>query len=396
MKNLIKKYKVDESGSLATMFGFTIVMVLTLVAAALEIYNLTTVKSKLQSVTDMAVLAGAIAADARDEDRDAITLAAYQDNIAGLSLNATLSEPSIMFDDATKTLTVGIEAKIESVLAGFIGDDFTVSAESESLYAPDSITPISIAFALDVSGSMNQTTAEGRVKIDTLQDSIQILFEALEDGSKDKNKLLDVLRTGMSAYNTALVEEMPMDYGWEDLNGAIGDLVASGGTNSVPALENTYRQLLDDRAFRRSGGEDISNLIEYAIFMTDGNNNQPDWDQESAAICETMKQDGIQLFSIAFAAPDNGQALLLDCASGKADGNGNVNGNGNETDKSDRCLNNGAQGAGNAFGLCSDRDIEDLKDAKSEYYYDADDSKSFKGAFETIGESIAQVYIRLL
>jgi len=78
MKKLIQRYKADEYGGFSTMFGITIVMVLTVMGAALEISRLTSVKSKLQSVTDMAVLAGAIAADARDSDREAITLEAYQ------------------------------------------------------------------------------------------------------------------------------------------------------------------------------------------------------------------------------------------------------------------------------------------------------------------------------
>ena len=394
MKKLIQRYKADEYGGFSTMFGITIVMVLTVMGAALEISRLTSVKSKLQSVTDMAVLAGAIAADARDSDREAITLAAYQNNISSLTGEAIFGEPNIVFDDVTQTVTVGVDAELQSILAGFIGKNLTVKAESQSLYAPDSVAPISIAFALDVSGSMNDTTAEGRVKIDTLQDSIAILFEALEAGSRDKDKLVDVLRTGASAYNTELVEDMPMDYGWEDINDDIGRLFADGGTNSVPALENTYAQLLTDREYRIGKGEDISNIVEYAIFMTDGFNNQPEWDDESAAICETMKADGIKLFSIAFAAPETGQALLLDCASGNADTPETYEGK--NGDKSDKCMNNGAQGKGNAFGLCSEDDVEDLREAKSEYYHDAEDSDAFKEAFEQIGDSIAQVYIRLI
>lgn len=394
MKKLIQRYKADEYGGFSTMFGITIVMVLTVMGAALEISRLTSVKSKLQSVTDMAVLAGAIAADARDSDREAITLEAYQNNISSLAGEAIFGEPNIVFDDVTQTVTVGVDAELQSIMSGFIGKNLTVKAESQSLYAPDSVAPISIAFALDVSGSMNDTTAEGRVKIDTLQDSIAILFEALEAGSRDKDKLVDVLRTGASAYNTELVEDMPMDYGWEDINDDIGRLFADGGTNSVPALENTYAQLLADREYRIGKGEDISNIVEYAIFMTDGFNNQPEWDDESAAICETMKADGIKLFSIAFAAPETGQALLLDCASGNADTPETYEGE--NGDKSDKCMSNGAQGSGNAFGLCSEDDVEDLREAKSEYYHDAEDSEAFKEAFEQIGESIAQVYIRLI
>jgi len=141
----------------------------------------------------------------------------------------------------------------------------------------------------------------------------------------DKAKLAKALRTGMSAYNTELVNRLDMDYGWDGLEDAVDDLIADGGTNSVPALQNSYDQLLADRVFRKNQGEDISNLIEYVIFMTDGDNNMPEWDDESAAICEAMKNDGIELFSVAFDAPEKGEALLLDCASSNA-GQPNSNG----------------------------------------------------------------------
>jgi len=91
--------------------------------------------------------------------------------------------------------------------------------------------------------------------------------------------------------------------------------------------------------------------------MTDGDNNMPEWDDESAAICEAMKNDGIELFSVAFDAP---------------------------------------KGNGKAKGHCTGKDKEKMEEEKSQYYFDASDSKAFTKAFDEIGESIAQVYIRLL
>ena len=395
MSKLWSAYKADRQGNFAIMAAVSVGILIMLVSAAIEITRMGSAKSKLQSITDMAVLAGAIAADSRDENREDVVLAAIAENSYKIAPMTISGEPTVIFDDATKTVKVAIETDINSVLSKFLGNgQLGVSAESESLYAPDAVAPISIAFALDVSGSMNDTTGDGRIKIDTLQSSIGLLFEALEDGSKDKDKLLAVLRTGMSAYNTEMVDSMPMDYGWEDLNDAVGRLYAEGGTNSVPALQNTYDQLLQDRDFRINNGEDISNLVEYALFMTDGNNNQPVWDQESAAICSAMKADGIELFSIAFAAEEPGEALLLNCASGDADAE--TGPTEDQEKNADKCMNNGSDGQGNAFGTCSDNDVEDLKESKSDYYHDAENSEAFKEAFRDIGESIAQVYIRIL
>jgi len=266
MCKLWSAYKADRQGNFAIMAAVSVGILIMLVSAAIEITRMGSAKSKLQSITDMAVLAGAIAADSRDENREDVVLAAIAENSYKIAPMTISGEPTVIFDDATKTVKVAIETDINSVLSKFLGNgQLGVSAESESLYAPDAVAPISIAFALDVSGSMNDTTGDGRIKIDTLQSSIGLLFEALEDGSKDKDKLLAVLRTGMSAYNTEMVDSMPMDYGWEDLNDAVGQLYAEGGTNSVPALQNTYDQLLQDRDFRINNGEDI---LRYIVILT--------------------------------------------------------------------------------------------------------------------------------
>ena len=398
MKSVWKDYKVSQRGNFSVMAGFVIALVMLIVAAAIETSRMSSAKSQLQSITDIAVLAGAIAADAKDANRVEIVLAAIKENsykIAPMELSA---KPDIDFDDNAQILTVQIETKMNPALAQLLGKkELNVAAESSSLYAPDSVAPISIAFALDVSGSMGFTASDGNSsKIETLQDSIGVLFKALEKGSKDKDKLAKALRTGMSAYNTELVNRLDMDYGWDGLEDAVDDLIADGGTNSVPALQNSYDQLLADRVFRKNRGEDISNLIEYVIFMTDGDNNMPEWDDESAAICEAMKNDGIELFSVAFDAPEKGEALLLDCASSNA-GQPNANGeNDNDNDDETKCMNNGSKGNGNAKGHCTGKDKEKMEEEKSQYYFDASDSKAFTKAFDEIGESIAQVYIRLL
>ncbi len=385
-------YTKNTDGNFSTIAAFTLSLLMVLVSAAVETSRLSSTNSKLQSITDMAVLAGAIAADKRASDRQEIVEDILAQNLAALGDKIQVQPPVIEFDDVTQTVSVQLEANVNSYLAKFLGkSELTTSVESESLFAAAAIAPISIAFALDVSGSMSNLTADGDVKIDTLKDSIPVLFESLEAGTKSKAKLAEKLRTGMSAYNTALVDQQPMDLGWDHLEDSVDALAAAGGTNSTPALQNSYDQLLEDRAYRESQGEDISDLVEYVIFMTDGDNNQPEWDIESAQICEAMKDDGIDIYSIAFAAPGKGEALLLDCASSNA---GDKKKNGNKDD--DKCMDSGSGGDGKALGHCDGKDKKDLEEAKSAYYFDASDADAFKEAFDEIGESIAQVYIRIL
>lgn len=383
MRNIVNRYKRDESGSFSILLGFTLLVLILMVGAAIEISRLSSAKGKLQNIADTAALAGAIAADQRAEDREEQVRSIIEQNFN--SANIKMNDPEISFDDEAQIISVSLSGEIPSVLSNFLGKDrLTTKAESESLYAPDSIAPITIVFALDVSGSMNGTTPDGDIKIETLKESIEILFESLEAGSKNKAMLQLQLRTGMSAYNTELVADHPMDFGWTDLSDAVDNLVAEGGTNSVPALQNAYDQLLQDREIRAAQGQNVDELVELVVFMTDGDNNQPEWDDESIEICEAMKEDKVEIYTIAFAAPEKGESLLLDCAS--------TNDGKDKGGKDEKCSDDDSNGKGH----CDGKKKKDIEKKKSEYYFDADDAKSFKKAFDAIGESVATVYIRIL
>jgi len=108
MKSVWKDYKVSQRGNFSVMAGFVIALVMVIVAAAIETSRMSSAKSQLQSITDIAVLAGAIAADAKDANRVEIVLAAIKENsykIAPMELSA---KPDIDFDDNAQILTVQI------------------------------------------------------------------------------------------------------------------------------------------------------------------------------------------------------------------------------------------------------------------------------------------------
>jgi len=58
-------------------------------------------------------------------------------------------------------------------------------------------------------------------------------------------------------------------------------------------------------------------------------------------------------------------------------------------------MNNGANGNGRALGHCKDGGKKELLDAKSDYYFDADDARAFKNAFAEIGKEIAKSDLRI-
>lgn len=391
MKNICKQYKRDENGNFAIIFAICIGILVLAIAVVIETSRMYGARTALQDMADSAALSGAYIAKTDIAGRDKTVRESIKFHQAyvpdmGLANNAT-----VKFDDVNEEVSVTVPRTFSSFFGGILGQDkIVVSAKSIVSYRSEALDPVSIAFALDVSGSMGANTNIGAIKIDVLKQSTKLLFNELEAGAARPDLLVDAIRTGMSAYNTDVVSTQMMGWGWTHLENAVDNLVAAGGTNSTPALENAYDQLKFDRAFRASDDSKFQQhkLREYVVFMTDGDNNQPVWDDESAAMCRVMRGEGIEIYSIAFTAPEKGQLLLLDCASYDS---------GVEPDaaaaaaQNDKCMNNGSQGKGKALGHCKDK-----WDEKSKYYFDADDAAAFKDAFASIGKEIAQNTIRVV
>ncbi|NNC36386.1 MAG: VWA domain-containing protein [Hyphomonadaceae bacterium] len=386
------EFAKDECGGFAIAFAVSVAMLILGIAVSMDFRHMASTRATLNDLADSAALAGAKIADIDDDERREIVEEMIETNAKTNGRAFSLGEPTIIFDDDAREVTVRLDASLEMLMMGMTGNkNMNLSGTSVVGYQTLEIDPVSIAFALDVSGSMGDVTTDGRTKIEVLKTSTASLFDAVEDSLPDPSLLEDKIRSGMSAYNTKMVEEFPMDYGWSGLESDVNALVAGGGTNSTPALQNAYNQLKNDPV-------QPDNLRQFVIFMTDGDNNQPVWDEESAELCWQMRNEGIEIFSVAFAAPDKGQYLLVDCASpngtkkgkkGKKGNNGNGNGNGNGNNSGP-----GNNGQGNAYGhFKNKKDLEDRKKDKSDYYFDAADAKAFEDAFKSIGQEIGELNI---
>lgn len=384
------------------MFSLVLLACGVCIGAALDTTKMIQVHQRTSSLADAAALAGASASeggeieiyagwknkdkDYDDIDREDIVLAYIEANAFKISPGVISGEPIIKFDDDNEVVRVTIPTIVKLSFGGFLGSsEKSVGATSSAKFLKNNIEPVSIAFALDVSGSMNWNAADGGPKIAALKSATGTLFDAIESGSDNPKQLEQTLRSGMSAYNTMLMANEAMDWGWDNLEKSVDRLTAGGGTNSTPALQNSYNQLLNDRAYRASKDKNYnpSILREYVIFMTDGDNNRPEWDTESAQVCKDIRADGIEIYSVAFQAPSKGELLLVECASFDDPEKANDN-----KDFS-KCMNNGSKGKGNALGHCPD------KDDKSEYFFDAKNAAAFKAAFKKIGEEIIRSDVRL-
>lgn len=350
--NKLKNFAKDTSGQFSILFAVAASVLTMGAAASLDSTNLQKTRIKLNDIADAAALAGAAASEMNNTQRVKVVEDFIEAN-SGEGLMALLDgRPTISFDDTAKEVTVSMNIQADTMFSKVLGvKKKPVRTVSVATYGQSHVDPVSISFALDVSGSMGWPTSDGQIKINALKDSVALMFNEIESQIDDPSILNRKMRTGMSAYNTQIRARSRMMPGWRSVSGTINRMAAGGGTNSTSSLQNSYDQIMNDRAWRRTNDPEYNaaQLKEFVVFMTDGDNNRPEWDVSSSAVCDQMKADGIEVFTVAFAAPAKGQALLQGCAS----------------------------------------------DDKDEHYFDAADAESFKEAFREIGKEIVERGIRI-
>lgn len=167
-------------------------------------------------------------------------------------------------------------------------------------------------------------------KIDALKTASTALFDALKkaDVSITKAKPTSTLvRTGATSYTDTPQRERTMTWGTAETSSYIQNLpsVPEGGTDANGAMQNALNALLRDKdnkdtEYKAHKSENNDSFNRFIVLMTDGKmtGNSSDWkpalDRDVRAKCEQAKQDGIKIFSVAFMAPNEGKALLSDCA----------------------------------------------------------------------------------
>jgi len=399
---IVKKYGRDESGQFAIMFSVCSTALLMLTMMAVDIGKIVSSKQKVAAITDAAALAGAQSFDS--PDRMMIVQEYLQAN-GDQMLPASISgNPDIQFDDKTGEVFVKIGTRVDLPFAKILGKSNQEVSYSSIAQYPNSIDPLTVAFVLDVSGSMGWQTKDGQIKLNVLKVAVKDLFAEIDSNVQNKTSIDKYMRTGMSAFSDVLAAEQAMSWGFLDVEGSVDGLVAGGTTNSAVALDNAYKQILDDRAYRKSVDTtfNLATLDEFVIFMTDGENTAngiPEiLDEDSYETCLAMRDDGIEVYAVAFTAPAKGQLLLIDCASWdnpESDKESRRNGN-----RGRRCGNdNGAAGRANARnnngGFNENAEAALNKCRLEVHFFDAEDAQSFKEIFRLIGQKINEASIRI-
>lgn len=365
MKSIFSRIWRDRAGN----FGLATAIIIPVVAAtagvAMDLNKMVQVRSALQDSADAAVLsaANALAKDNTMSDEETIDLAlkflkaqffnvvpsAGKDSTTGLPvqddpLAGAVGNVERTTDTTGKTFEVTLNSSYTvptNGLTALLGwKEVTVGVTATAQSTTESKNALSMYLVLDRSGSMAEDTSTINtaqptklvyyscgtkkkpktcsyevdnyvLKIDALKVAVANLTTQLATADPDSK----YVRTAAVSYNSSM--QTPVDFSWGTASALsyVQALTATGGTDSSDAMARAYKDVYassEDTAHKNKNGQVPSKFI---VFMTDGDNNYTSADTKTKATCDTAKQNGIEIFTVAFMAPSKGQALLQYCAS---------------------------------------------------------------------------------
>ncbi|WP_115419214.1 TadE/TadG family type IV pilus assembly protein [Ensifer sp. M14] len=147
-------------------------------------------------------------------------------------------------------------------------------------------------------------------KVDALKTAVKDLLTQLK--TADPKEVY--VRTAAISYNSAQDTAGNLAWGTAGTGTYVNALVATGGTASGNAFKTAYGKVTattEDTAHKAKNGQVAT---KYIVFMTDGDNNNTSDDTVTLQWCDTARKNNVQVYTVAFMAPDRGQKLLKACA----------------------------------------------------------------------------------
>jgi len=355
----LRRLLSDCSGNFSIMSALILPVGLGAAGLAIDASQLIANKNALQAAADAAALATASAlanetiTTSQAEAYGLKFLAGQMANQGNTTKTTTSSgtTKTQKFDfatcshlTATQTTTTGSAKKYNvaisacydieySALSAFLGKDGgRIVVNAATVSTTESKNALSMYLVLDRSGSMAEytdtvsgsyTCRYGRKsytcytyydKITALKNAAAKLMTQLSTADPDTT----LVRTAAVSYNSAMQTPVNLAWGESQTTSYISALTATGGTDSSLAFKAAYQALTattEDAAHAAKNGQAPS---KYIVFMTDGDNNYTSADTATKQWCDSARTAGVEVYSVAFMAPDRGKALLNYCATTSA------------------------------------------------------------------------------
>lgn len=319
VQKMCSRFGSDRNGNVMAMFAFAAVPMFMLAGASLDYTRSLDAKTQMQSVADLAAVASAkelLQGDLTIAQAETLAENTFNTQITGNPRYSGILKKVTPTAVATKGKVDGVTtakvslsatAEIDLVLASIGGDlklfDIGVQAVAET--SAESLGAISMYFVLDKSGSMYGT------KIADLKKATADLLTQLKNADPDKK----YVRTGAAAYNTSVDSSQKIVWGTKKVDTYTQALSAGGGTNTSAGTTLAVAALKHKRENKQHKKKNEQVPKKFMLVMTDGANNYYSWDTDTLADCTDAKNNGIEVYTVAFKAPSSGKTLLKNCAS---------------------------------------------------------------------------------
>jgi Flp pilus assembly protein TadG len=333
----MRSFASDRSGAFAMMFAFCAVPVLIALGCSIDYVQALNAHRRMQTALDAALIAAVKDVGTSDDNalksRIADWLSADSTNAGAYVLDAG----GIQIDRTDATISASVSTTVPTTFMKIAGINQIPVSVASGVAGGSTITKsaFSMYLVLDHSQSMSDPAASSTgncrrhctktSKIEALKLAVTSLTTQLATADPTSK----YVRMAAVSYNGKMDTPTPLAWGESAVQAYVQALTPRSSTDSSEAMETAYdtltaknhsREDIEDKIHFAKNG--VDKPAKYIVFMTDGENTMPDnpnrhndaADASTRATCDAARANGVTVYTIAFMAPDIGQALLKYCA----------------------------------------------------------------------------------
>jgi len=335
--DLSRRFMMDRAGNIAMTFAIVSVPLLGAMGVGMDYMRAVNLHREIQSSLDAALVAAVNDIGSKDEAALKQQLSNWLAAEASVAGSYTLDTTSVVIDSTNHGITAKVTASVDTTFLRILGKNTVPVAVKASVLGGEdpsaaSKTAFSMYFVFDRSGSMDEDTKEKYQtectkfngtkytcnKYYTKMESLKLATAALLQQFIEADTKTELIRTGAVSYNNNMQTPTALAWGVTGVSNYVQALSSGGTTNSGEAFQEAYDRLTatgdksENNEHKKKNGNATPD--KYILFMTDGANNVSGADKKTKEYCDLARAAKIKVYTIAFMAPKEGEALLRYCA----------------------------------------------------------------------------------
>lgn len=187
----IKSFHADERGSIGIMLGVSIIPLMLLTGIVLDSGKGEMARTSLQASVDAATVAAAAAF--KDDDREAIAMAVFQEMIDETVVDFEDDDVDVQFDDDSNQVSVNANVQVDTILGSLFGiNQLELQASASGAFGVGK-AQMDLVMCIDATGSMQNV-------IDTAKNNAMSLEQNLLAELQARELNIERLRTRVVFY----------------------------------------------------------------------------------------------------------------------------------------------------------------------------------------------------